>query len=100
MAMVYCKECGKKISDTATSCPSCGAKQDKKGQGIKKVNWTLTLIMSIIFGAIGVDRFIMGHIGLGILKLLTLGGCGIWWLVDLILIASKHQFEGIEWVVD
>lgn len=65
---------------------------------IKKVNWTLTLIMSIVFGSLGVDRFIMGHIGLGILKLLTLGGCGIWWLIDLILIATKHKFEDIEWV--
>ncbi len=64
----------------------------------KQVNWTLTLIMSILFGGLGVDRFIMGHIGLGILKLITLGGCGIWWLVDLILIATKHKFEGIEWV--
>lgn len=64
----------------------------------KQVNWTLTLIMSIIFGQLGVDRFIMGHIGLGILKLITLGGCGIWWLIDLILIATKHQFKDIEWV--
>jgi TM2 domain-containing membrane protein YozV len=68
------------------------------GKEKKKVDWTLTLIMSIIFGAFGVDRFIMGHVGLGILKLITLGGCGIWWLVDLILIATKHKFEGIEWV--
>ncbi|MBN1376802.1 TM2 domain-containing protein [Candidatus Woesearchaeota archaeon] len=64
----------------------------------KKVNWVLTLVMSILFGQLGVDRFIMGHIGLGILKLITLGGCGIWWLVDLILIATKHEFENIEWV--
>jgi len=64
----------------------------------KKVNWLLTLIMSILFGSIGVDRFMMGHVGLGILKLITLGGCGIWWLIDLILIATKHQFEGIQWV--
>jgi TM2 domain-containing membrane protein YozV len=54
--------------------------------------------MSIIFGALGVDRFIMGHIGLGILKLITLGGCGIWWLVDVVLIAIKHEFKDIEWV--
>ena len=40
----------------------------------------------------------MGHVGLGILKLITAGGCGIWWLIDLILIATKHKFEGIEWV--
>jgi TM2 domain-containing membrane protein YozV len=64
----------------------------------KKVNWILALIMSIIFGWIGVDRFIMGHVGLGILKLLTLGGCGIWWLIDLILIATKHEFKDVEWI--
>lgn len=64
----------------------------------RKVNWVLTLIMSIIFGWLGIDRFIMGHVGLGILKLITLGGCGIWWLVDLILIATKHDFEGVQWV--
>lgn len=64
----------------------------------RKVNWILTLIMSIIFGTLGVDRFIMGHIGLGILKLVTLGGCGIWWLVDIILIATKYKFQGIDWI--
>ncbi|MGY4884291.1 MAG: TM2 domain-containing protein [Nanobdellota archaeon] len=77
-----------------------GDKKPKKSNSKheKKVNWVLTLVMSIIFGGLGVDRFIMGHIGLGILKLITLGGCGVWWLVDLILIATKHKFEGIEWV--
>ena len=64
----------------------------------KKVNWVLTLVMYILFGQLGVDRFMMGQVGLGILKLITLGGCGIWWLIDLILIATKHKFEGIEWV--
>jgi len=70
----------------------------KKSSGKREVNWIVTLIMSIIFGGLGVDRFIMGHIGLGILKLITFGGCGVWWLVDLILIATKHEFDGIEWV--
>jgi len=64
----------------------------------KKVNWLLALLMSIFFGSIGVDRFIMGHVGLGILKLVTMGGCGIWALIDIILIATKHKFEGVEWV--
>jgi len=65
----------------------------------KKVNWILALIMSIVFGELGVDRFIMGHVGLGILKLITLGGCGIWWLIDVILIATKSDFGGtVAWV--
>ena len=64
----------------------------------RKVNWILTLLMSIFFGMWGVDRFIMGHIFLGILKIITFGGFGIWWLVDVILIASKHQFKNIIWI--
>lgn len=64
----------------------------------KKVNWVLTLIMSILFGQLGIDRFIMGHVGLGILKLLTFGGCGIWLLIDIILIATKHPFQNITWI--
>lgn len=63
----------------------------------RKVNWLLALLMSIFFGELGVDRFIMGHIGLGILKLLTGGGFGIWWLIDVILIATKYKFKGIIW---
>lgn len=63
----------------------------------RKVNWILVLIMSVVFGSLGVDRFIMGKIGTGILKLITMGGLGIWWLVDLILIATKHKFKGVVW---
>ena len=64
----------------------------------RQVNWVLTLVMSILFGGLGVDRFIMGQVGLGILKLITLGGCGVWWIVDIVLIATKHPFENVEWI--
>jgi TM2 domain-containing membrane protein YozV len=64
---------------------------------IRKVDWTLTIIMSVVFGHLGVDRFIMGKVGTGLLKLITLGGIGIWWLVDVILIATKYKFKDVKW---
>lgn len=65
---------------------------------VKKVNWVITLVMSIFFGSLGVDRFIMGKVGTGLLKLFTFGGLGIWWLIDLILIATKYEFNNVKWV--
>ncbi|MBD3310295.1 NINE protein [Candidatus Woesearchaeota archaeon] len=73
-------------------------KKPKEVNEMKKVNWTLCLILSIVFGGLGVDRFIMGHIGLGILKLITFGGCGVWYIIDIILIATKHPFKDVQWV--
>ena len=64
----------------------------------RNVNWMFALLMSVFFGTLGVDRFILGHIGLGLLKLITFGGFGVWWLIDLILIASKYPFRNINWV--
>lgn len=50
-------------------------------------SFVTALILSVLLGGLGIDRFYLGYTGLGILKLITLGGCGIWSLIDLILIA-------------
>lgn len=46
-------------------------------------------VFAWLLGAFGVDRFVRGQIGLGILKLLTGGGCGVWALVDWIIALTK-----------
>ncbi len=70
----------------------------KTRSGKTPKNWIAALILSILVGSLGVDRFYMGYIGTGILKLITLGGLGIWWIIDLILIATKHDFAKVQWV--
>jgi TM2 domain-containing membrane protein YozV len=48
--------------------------------------WMMTLILCAVAGGLGVHRFYVGKIGSGVAMLLTGGGCGIWWMVDLIMI--------------
>jgi TM2 domain-containing membrane protein YozV len=54
-------------------------------------SFTTTWLLSFFLGSLGVDRFYLGHTGLGIAKLLTCGGCGIWSLIDVILILTGQM---------
>lgn len=50
---------------------------------------TTALLLAIFLGVFGAHRFYVGKTGTGVLQALTLGGLGLWWLYDIILIASQ-----------
>jgi TM2 domain-containing membrane protein YozV len=52
--------------------------------------WLVTLLLSLFLGTLGIHRFYVGKIGTGILQLITLGGCGVWTLIDIIMIITEN----------
>jgi uncharacterized protein (TIGR02145 family) len=56
-------------------------------------NWTVVFFISLFLGFFGIDRFYVGKKKSGVVKLLTFGGSGIWWLVDLIIIATGKSTD-------
>lgn len=56
---------------------------------------TTMLLISIFLGYLGIDRFMLGDIGMGILKLLTFGLCGVLTIVDWFLISDKTKEQNL-----
>ncbi|MDR0302165.1 MAG: TM2 domain-containing protein [Treponema sp.] len=84
----FCASCGAVIKKEAEICPKCGVRQKKQTSDISS-NWLTVFLLSIFLGEFGVDRFYVGKIGTGVLKLITGGGCGVWWLIDWIMILAE-----------
>jgi TM2 domain-containing membrane protein YozV len=59
-------------------------------------NPTTILLFSIFLGELGVDRFMLGDVGMGVGKLLTFGGCLVWWLIDLFLVQDRARVKNYE----
>lgn len=59
-------------------------------------NPTTNLLVSIFLGSLGVDRFMLGDTGLGLLKLITCGGCGIWTIIDWFTIVGTTRKKNYE----
>ena len=69
----------------------------------QRKNPTTALILGIFLGALGIDRFYIGHIGLGIGKLLTLGGLWVWQIIDWFLIMGatrRHNIQAAQQIHD
>lgn len=93
---MFCPKCGKEVFEDAVVCIHCGralsgstAEVAKPGQK----DWLTALLLCIFLGGLGIHRFYSGHTGIGLIQLITLGGCGIWTLIDLIKIATGSYVD-------
>lgn len=97
---MFCTNCGAQIDDKAVVCVKCGvATHNLPGGAIAQgdvngYDWLTTLLLCFFVGAFGVHSFYTKKTGIGIAQLLTLGGCGVWALVDLIMIITESYRDG------
>jgi TM2 domain-containing membrane protein YozV len=103
---MFCNNCGTQIDDKAVVCVKCGAPTANfagqsavagaQAAGIPAdgYDWLTCLLLCFFVGGLGVHSFYTKKTGIGIAQLLTLGGCGIWALVDLIMIITGGFKDG------
>lgn len=105
--MPFCHSCGAEVNEKAVVCVKCGVAVNNSNISSSNVqraqtgpvsdkDWVVTLLLAFFLGVLGVHRFYTGHIGIGVVQLLTFGGCGIWALIDfiLILVGSYTDAQG------
>jgi len=91
---MFCQKCGKEVAAEASFCSSCGAPMRSSAMGpgysaeksVSPHSRLAALLLCFFLGCLGVHRFYVGKVGTGIAMIFTLGGLGIWILIDFIMI--------------
>ena len=84
----YCSNCGSAIKG-ATYCPTCGISQFAMPAiaPVSHLSRAGALLLAVLLGMLGAHRFYAGKTGTAVLMIITLGGLGIWVIIDIIMIA-------------
>lgn len=95
--MIHCTTCGSQMAPSAPNCPKCGAPNALAASQVSRKTMVSAALLCFFLGAFGIHRFYVGKIGTGILMLLTLGGFGIWALIDFvrIIVGSFKDKQGL-----
>ena len=82
-------------NDTNMNENNAGMSNNQQGGGEQKSDkdFVVLVLLSVLVGPLGFDRFYLGKYVTGILKLITLGGLGLWWLIDLFLIVTGKMTD-------
>ena len=100
---MYCSNCGSQLDDKAIVCPKCGVATAnfKRYGGIHSVgaseggyDWLTTLLLCFFLGVFGAHSFYTRKTAIGVIQLFTLGGLGIWAMVDFIMILLGSFRDG------
>jgi TM2 domain-containing membrane protein YozV len=88
----FCHNCRASTTPNANICMKCGVGLSKASAPVngESKDWLTALLLAIFLGNLGVHRFYTGHTGIGLAQLFTLGGCGIWTIIDIIQIATGN----------
>ena len=100
---MYCSNCGAEIDDKAVVCVKCGVltgnvpvSKMPSPTNEEGFDWLTTLLLCIFLGHFGVHSFYTKRTTIGIIQLLTFGGCGIWTLIDFIMILVGTYRDGFD----
>ena len=88
------------VNELGTRLSKLSQNQFNAIQGIQLKDPMIMLLLSLFLGNWGVDRFLLKEIGLGVVKLLTCGGCGIWTIIDWFLVMNKTREFNQKLVLD